>query len=130
MLRKRINAIAVCLLMIGLSGCLAHRPSDCKARGAAYVARKEKLERDAKESLKAGTPREEVLSFFEKNGIKPSFLASGNTGHSLKGTLHVIGCAPLGCGTNDAFIGLEVPLDAAYRVIGNPIVGGFYTNCL
>lgn len=41
----------------------------CKQRGEIYRARVHKLERDARERLKVGTQREDIVRFFKENGL-------------------------------------------------------------
>lgn len=126
MRHKWITTIALWLLVASSSGCLyRYHSSACKARGAAYAAKYEKIKRDAPERLKIGTKKEDVIRFFEENGIPVTFV-----GDEADGTVPIIGCAPSGCGTDEAFIGLRVKVDKAGTVIGEPRVGGFYTNCL
>ena len=129
MRHKWITTIALGFLVASSSGCLyRYHSSVCKARGAAYGAKLDKLKSDAQERLKGGTKKEDIIRFFEENGIVPSFV--GKTGRVATGTVHVSGCAPSGCGTDDAFIGLKVPVDESGTVTGEPTVGGFYTNCV
>ncbi|HWC15689.1 MAG TPA: hypothetical protein VG498_01685 [Terriglobales bacterium] len=109
-----------------LVGC-AHviRTSECKRRGDAYLARVEKLKQDAHDKLKIGAPREKVAQFFADNGIPVTFVKGEATG-----TIYIKGCAPRGCGTDDALLGLRVKVDEAGAVISEPTVGALYTNCL
>src|SRR6266853_2993959 len=41
----------------------------CQQRGKAYEARIETLKRDARESLRIGTSKEDVMRFFKENGL-------------------------------------------------------------
>ena len=109
-----------------LLGC-AHviRTPECKRRGDAYLARVEKLKRDAHDKLKIGTPKEKVAQFFADNGIPVTFLKG-----EASGTIYIKGCAPHGCGTDDALLGLRVKVDQAGTVISEPTVGALYTTCL
>ena len=115
---------------LGLTGCLSymlHRTPDaaCKQRAAAYSARTDTLRKDASEQLKIGTRKEEVARFFQQHGLPVDF-----AGGEASGTIHVSGCAPSGCGSDDALLGLRVKVDAKGTVIGEPVVGAIYTNCL
>jgi hypothetical protein len=136
--RKLISAFLGLLLLtmlVGCEGCLFYRyhSSACKQRGAQYAAKAEKLKRDAHESLKIGTKKEDVIRFFKENGLPVDFVKlpepSGKV-YEATGTIHVTGCAPSGCGSDDASLGLQVKVDEAGSVIAEPVVGGIYTDCL
>ena len=102
-----------------------HQNAACKQRGAAYDARVEKLKRDAQEKLKVGTKKDVVIRFFKENGIPVTF-----TRDEASGTIYTTGCAPKGCGSDDALTGLRVKVDPAGTVVAEPVVGAIYTNCL
>ena len=97
----------------------------CKERGKSYAARVEKLKRDARERLRIGTHKEDVIRFFQENGLPVSF-----DGNEYEGTIYTNGCAPAGCGSDAALLGLRVKADGSGTVIGDPVVGALYTNCL
>ena len=97
----------------------------CKQRGKAYSARVENLERDARQRLSIGTPKEDVIRFFRENGLPVSL-----DRNEYEGTIYVEGCAPAGCGTDAALLGLRVKADSTGAVAGVPKVGAIYTNCL
>ena len=97
----------------------------CKQRGQAYFMRVDKLKRDARERLRIGTPKEDVIRFFKENGLPVSL-----NGDEYDGTMKIDGCAPAGCGSDAAFIGLQVKADSTGAIAGEPHVGAFYTNCL
>lgn len=99
--------------------------SACKQRGAAYNARVEKLKREAHEKLKIGTKKDAVISFFKENGLPVTF-----SREEASGTTYTTGCAPSGCGSDDALIGLRVKVDKAGTVVAEAVVGAIYTNCL
>lgn len=125
-----IIALFILTALLGLTslqlvGLHAFRSATCKQRGAAHAARVEKLKHDAHENLKVGTKKESVLKFFRENGLPVEF-AEGEA----VGTIHTTGCAPFGCGSDDALLGLRVKVDNDGNVIGEPVVGGLYTNCL
>ena len=123
-------------VLVSCEGCLFYRyqSAACKQRGAQYAARAEKLKRDAHESLKIGTKKEDVIRFFKENGLPVDFVKvpyehSGKV-YEATGTIRVTGCAPSGCGSDDAWLGLQVKVDEAGTVISEPVVGAIYTNCL
>jgi hypothetical protein len=97
----------------------------CKQRGEAYSLRIENLKRDARERLRVGTPKEEVIRFYKENGLPISLY-----GDEYEGTITIDGCAPAGCGSDAAFLGLHVKADSTGAVASEPKVGAFYTNCL
>ena len=112
------------IMMISSVGCRYHSAS-CKLRGTAYSERADKLKQDAHEKLTIGTKKDAVARFFESNGIPVTFVPGEATG-----TIHLAGCAPSVCGSDDAILGLRVKVDSAGTVISEPVVGGMYTNCL
>ena len=118
----------VCLLALSpvSAGCLyRYHNSACKQRGAAYDARVEKLKRDAHETLKVGTKKDAVIRFFKENGIPVTF-----SREEASGTIYTTGCAPSGCGSDDALIGLRVKVDQSGTVVAEASIGAIYTNCL
>jgi hypothetical protein len=116
----------VIALSISSVGCLYRYHSvTCKQRGAAYSARVETLRRDANEKLKVGTKKDAVIRFFAENGIPVTFLRD-----EVSGTIYTSGCAPSGCGSDAALLGLQVRVDEAGTVVSEPVVGAIYTNCL
>lgn len=129
-------ALVLLPLLASCSGCLFYRyhSAACKQRGAAYAARVEKLKKDAHENLKIGTSKQDVIRFFKENGLPVEFVKvpyerSGAV-YEATGTIHTTGCAPSGCGTDDAILGLRVNVDRKGTVISEPVVGAIYTNCL
>lgn len=131
-----ILGLVLLLALVGCEGCLFYRyhSAACKQRGAQYAARVEKLKRDAHERLRIGTKKEDVIHFFKENGLPVAFVEVPYE-HSRKvyeatGTISVTGCAPSGCGSDDAWLGLRVNVDDAGTVISEPVVGAIYTNCL
>jgi hypothetical protein len=118
--------VSLAVLLTASSGCLyRYQNANCKKRGAAYKAKAEKLERDAHEKLVIGTKKDMVIRFFQENGIPVTF-----TRGEASGTIYMTGCAPSGCGSDEALLGLRVKVDDAGSVISEPQVGGIYTNCL
>jgi hypothetical protein len=126
-MKRRLVALILLPALVGSNGCLFYRYQSpaCKERGAAYAGRVEKLKRDAHDNLKIGTKREDVIRFFKENGIPLTSVEGEATG-----TIHTTGCAPSGCGTDDALLGLRVKVDKTGTVISEPVVGAIYTNCL
>ena len=102
-----------------------YQSAACKQWGAAYTARIEKLRRDARTTLIIETKKEAVIQFFKENGIPVSFVA-----REASGTISTMGCAPAGCGSDAALIGLRVKIDDTGTVIGEPVIGALYTDCL
>ena len=128
MSRTLVTVGFVLLFVCVQSGCFPfyrYQSAACKQRGAAYGARLEKLRQEAPAKLSLGTRKDAVIRFFEANGIPVTFQRGEATG-----MLNTVGCAPAGCGSDNAFIGLKVPVDGTGTVIGKPVVGGFYTDCL
>jgi hypothetical protein len=131
MKRQLISAsVVLVVLVVVLVSCDAcvlyhYHSTACKQRGVAYAARVEKLKRDAHQNLKFGTKKKDVTRFFAENGIPLSFIEGEATG-----TIYTTGCAPSGCGSDDALLGLKVKVDKAGTVISEPVVGAIYTNCL
>ena len=91
----------------------------------AFTRQVDKIKRDAAEKLKIGTNKTEVARFFPEHNIPFAMLKS-----EAFGSLRTSGCAPLGCGTNRAFIGVQVKLDGAGTVTEVPRVFGMYQDCL
>ena len=124
-------AVLAVILVVGyvLFGWMFYRyqSTDCKERGKAYGIRVERLKRDARITLRIGTHQEDVIRFFQENGLPVSF----DKGLSeYEGTIYTKGCGPAGCGSDDALLGLRVKVDSTGTVVGEPVVGALYTNCL
>jgi len=98
---------------------------DCQRRRAVLARQIESIKRDAHERLKIGTKSDEISRFFADHDIPFTFVDS-----KAIGTLQTSGCAPLGCGTDEAIIGVRVNLDETGAVRAEPIVVDLYTNCL
>jgi|SRR5579862_697896 len=127
MVHKLMGA-SIVFLALALVNCFPfyrYQNAACKQRGSAYAARVEKLKQDVHEKLGIGTRRDAVVRFFAENGIPLTFERDEATG-----MINTTGCAPAGCGSDDAFMGLRVKVDSAGTVISEPVVGAFYTNCL
>lgn len=124
--RQRLQAALVIVLLISSVDCLyRYRNATCKQRGAAYSARVEKLKRAAREQLKIGTKKDVVVRFFAENSIPVTFSRD-----EASGTIQTSGCAPSGCGSDAALLGLRVKVDEVGTVIAEPVVGAIYTDCL
>jgi hypothetical protein len=107
------------------------RHIDCKRRNAAFERRIDSIRRDARDRLKVGTPKDDVARFYRENEIPFSVHLFKEIGFEAIGTLYTSGgCAPLGCGTDDALIGVRVRVDADGTVTGDPEVVDLYTDCL
>ena len=72
-----------------------------------------------------GTPQEDVIRFFEDEGFPISL-----QGDEYAGTINLNGCAPPGCGSDAAIVGLRVKADRQGAVAGEPQIGSIYTDCL
>lgn len=133
--RKRILiailALAATLLVLGYFqfGWMFYRyqSAACKAQGKAYEERVQNLKRDAVNRLRVGTQQEDVIRFFQENGLPVSF---DKLQSEYDGTISTKGCAPAGCGSDDALLGLRVKVDSNGTVVAEPVVGDLYTNCL
>ncbi len=132
-MKRKILLASVVLGILILAAALAvlsfpfyrYQSAACKQRGAVYSARVEQLKRDAHEKLRFGTKKDAVIHFFEANGIPVTFV-----GGEATGTISVTGCAPAGCGSDNALLGLSVKVDDAGAVLSEPTVGALYTDCL
>jgi hypothetical protein len=90
-----------------------------------FARRVETIKQDAHERLKIGTKKADVSRFFAQHGIPFTIVDS-----QAIGTLRTSGCAPLGCGTDAALIGIRVKLDPVGTVTEEAITVGLYTDCL
>jgi len=128
-MKRRLLLVVVCLLVVlpisAGSRLYRYQSAACKQRGAAYNARVEKLKREAHEKLKVGAKKDDVIRFFKDHGIPVTFSRD-----EASGTIYTTGCAPSGCGSDEALIGLRVKVDQAGTVVAEPVVGSIYTNCL
>jgi hypothetical protein len=97
----------------------------CKQRGADYDKQVENIKQDAYNQLKIGTKKADVARFFSEHRIPFDFFES-----EARGTLSTSGCAPIGCGTDSALIGVSVKLSQAGAVTEEPKVVALYTDCL
>jgi hypothetical protein len=128
----RISVLSTLFLALGSSvySCWANDKPDCKQRAEAYKARVEQLTRDAREELGIGIRQDVVRQFFEAHGLPFKVVRQGDHNEAI-GTIYVQGgCAPRGCGSEDALIGLRVELGLDGSLISEPVIGSQFTNCL
>ena len=97
----------------------------CKQRNEVFARKVEIIKQDASEELKLGTKKADVTRFFMKHSIPFTIV-----GLEAYGTLETSGCAPLGCGSDRAIIGIRVKLDETGAVAGEAVVVGMYTDCV
>lgn len=121
-----IASLGIAVVLVISLGCLYRHPNaDCRQRGDALNARVEKLKLEAHNKLMIGTKKDAVIRFFSESGMPATFKRS-----EASGTTYTSGCAPSGCGTDVALLGLRVKVDEAGTVVSEPDVGAIYTNCL
>jgi hypothetical protein len=122
-----IASIGISVLPLVISvGCLSnHRNAGCRQRGDALNARVAALKREAHNKLKIGTKKDAIIRFFSESGMPATF-----NSNEASGTTYTSGCAPSGCGSDAALLGLRVKVDDTGTVVSEPIVGAIYTNCL
>jgi hypothetical protein len=110
--------------------CGHHGNAGCKQRAEAYQARVQQLRRDAQEQLKIGTGQDVVQQFFKVRGFPFDVVRDGDHEEAI-GTVYVQGgCAPVGCGSENALIGLRVELSLDGSLAREPVVGAQFTDCL
>ena len=118
-----IAAAIVLVAGISWSGINQYR---CKQRNAAFSQHVKIVEQDAHKQLRVGTKKDDVGRFYTEHKIPFEVVGS-----EVIGTLYTAeGCAPLGCGTDNALIGVRVKVDADGTVTGELKVVGMYTDCL
>jgi hypothetical protein len=122
---KRHRVTVALIAVIAGVGLLGLREYRCKMRGAAFARQVENLKRDASVELKVGTNKSDVARFFAEHKIPFAIRES-----EAYGSLRAPGCAPFGCFTDAAFIGVRVELDGAGTVTEAPKVFGMYQDCL
>ncbi len=109
-------------------------PPHCKQRAADFEARVNRIKADAKATLKPGTKKADVASFFASENIPVTFFsADPDRGQEAEGTIYVTGdaaCSSGACGDDSALIGVRVELDENGTVQSDPVVVGMYTDCL
>jgi hypothetical protein len=112
-------------VLVGCGGFSRYQSAACKQRGAALTARVKTLERDAHKELSIGTRKDAVIRFFAENSIPLTFV-----GDEATGTIYTTGCAPTGCGSDAALIGLRVKVDKEGTIMSEPVVVSLYTDCI
>jgi hypothetical protein len=124
-------AIAAAILLVASISWFGIKQYRCKQRNAAFSRRVKIVEQDAHKQLKVGTKKDEVARFYTEHEIPFEVVWFKDLGFEAIGTLYTIGgCAPLGCGTDNALIGVRVKVDANGTITGEPKVVGMYTDCL
>ncbi|HVH69863.1 MAG TPA: hypothetical protein VNB49_01975 [Candidatus Dormibacteraeota bacterium] len=118
-------AIFIVILAVGGASWFGLKRIRCTRRSAAFTRQIESIKRDARAQLKVGANKADVARFFVEHGIPFDISESQATG-----TLRTSGCAPLGCGTDSAIIGVRVKLNGTGAVTDEPTVVGMYTDCL
>jgi hypothetical protein len=112
-------------VLVNCGGFSRNQNAACKQRGAALTAREKALEREAHEDLTIGTRKDAVIRFFAENNIPLTFVRD-----EAIGTIYTTGCAPTGCGSDAALLGLKVKVDKEGTVMSEPVVIAMYTDCL
>lgn len=151
-LKRKLSLAAIALLAIGTLGWFASdnfrvlvlltargvyfavhpSPPQCKKRAADFQAQVELIKRDAKNSLRAGTKKDDVARFFASENIPLTFDQIGQD-HEATGTLQLKGlaeCENFACGDDSSLIGVRVKLDSHGTVVSDPVVIGMYTDCM
>lgn len=107
-------------------------PLRCKQRAAEFRAKVELVQRDAKDSLKVGARKDDVVRFFASEKVPLSFDQIGRD-REATGTLYFKGlteCENIACGDDSALVGVRVKVDVDGTVVSDPVVIGIYTDCL
>ncbi len=125
-----IAAAIVSAVAVGLFGLKQRlRQMDCDKRNTAFSLRVTAIEQDAHQQLTVGTKKDDVARFYTQHGIPFQIVWINNIGYEAIGTLYTVGgCAPLGCGTNNALIGVRVRVDSYGTVTGDPEIVSIYTD--
>jgi hypothetical protein len=98
----------------------------CERTNGEFTGRIEAMKQDAREQLKIGTRKAGVSQFFTEHGM-----TFGVRGLEVSGQLYTTGgCAPVGCGTDRALIGVRVKIAQDGTVTGDPEVVAMYLDCL
>jgi hypothetical protein len=107
-------------------------PRLCKQRAADFGAREERIRAEAKASLKPGTKKADVISFFTSEKMSVDFYQIAEQ-HEASGEIYIKGlaeCADIACGDDSALIGVRVDVDENGTVLSVPVVVGMETDCL
>jgi hypothetical protein len=116
--------LATAIILIAAASWFGVREHRCNVRGAAFARQVETIKREAAEELTLGTNKGEVSRFFAVHSIPFAMLET-----EADGALRTSGCAPLGCGTDRAFISVQVKFDAAGTITEVPKVFGMCQDC-
>lgn len=133
-MRPLKRAITICGAIVFAELCwFGVKHYRCHERNVAFDRRIQRITQDAQAELEIGTKKADVTKFYVEHKI-PFDVApwpSQDGGFEVIGTLYTIGeCAPLGCGTDQALIGVRVSVDAKGTTTGKPEVVAMYTDCL
>ncbi len=124
-------SIAAAIVLVACIGWFGIKQYRCKQRNTTFSRRIKIVDQDAHKQLKVGTKKGEVTRFYSEHEIPFEVVRFTDTGFETIGTLYTIGgCAPLGCGTDNALIGVRLKVDADGTVTGEPEVVDMYTDCL
>jgi|SRR5215472_10577903 hypothetical protein len=107
-------------------------PHRCKERAVEFKAKVALMQRDAKNALKIGTKKDDVVRFFATENVPLTFDQIGQN-REARGTLYFKGlseCENVACGDDSALIGVRVTVDIDGTVVSDPVVVGMYTNCV
>jgi hypothetical protein len=117
---------------VGWLGIRQHRKDvDCRQRAEAFERRVDSIKQDALKELKVGAKKDDVARFYAGHNIPFTVVFLKDVGFEAIGNLDTVGgCAPFGCGTSHAVIGVRVKVDAEGTVAGEPEVVDLYTDCL
>ena len=107
------------------------RQIECRKCNEAFSLRVNIVEQDAHKQLKVGVKKDDVARFYTQHEIPFQVVLLKDVGSEAIGTLYTVGgCAPLGCGTNNALIGVRVKVDSDGTVTGESETVSMYTDCL
>jgi hypothetical protein len=107
-------------------------PPRCKQRAAEFQANVARIRRDAINSLKIGSKRDDLLRFFASENIPLTFNQIGQD-HEARGSIYVTGlpeCENVACGDDSAAISMSVKINADGIVVSEPVVVGVFMRCL
>ena len=121
---QKLTFTIVGIALVGVSW-VGIKQSGCKQRSEAFARQVKIIKQDASEELKLGTKKAHVARFFTKHSIPFTIV-----GLEAYGTVETSGCAPLGCGSDRAVIGVRVKLDETGAVAGEAVVVGMYADCI
>jgi hypothetical protein len=119
------SAFAIVAIALAVVSWLGTKQSRCKKRDEVFARQVAIIKQDASEELKLGTKKARVARFFTKHSIPFTIV-----GLEAYGTVETSGCAPLGCGSDRAVIGVRVKLDETGAVAGEAVVVGMYADCI